>query len=127
MKLGLTDEQRNQLEEGRRRARGEDKPVNTSQKPLQGPSKPQKLKSKGKPAHTGHDALLERLKNVGGRVRLRLLDYTAPLVGKVMHFDKFTVSVLVESYDGDDYAPGETAVIFKHALASFVALEKTNV
>lgn len=137
-KLIMNPEQKAQLEEGRRLAaieagasnlpkgapRNDDKML---YKPSVSPHKPQKPKAKGKPGPAGHEALLDKLKSVGGLVRIRFLDSDIQMTGKVMHADKWSISVQVESYRGPDYETGETAVIFKHAIASFVPSEKRNV
>lgn len=85
-------------------------------------------KKKAKVAPTGHEALLEKLRASGANVRIRLMDAPDELIaGVVMHWDKFTISVKIASVVVPQgivktYKVGETAVFYKHALASFTPM-----
>lgn len=118
-----------QLAEGRRLAaleRGEvvETPRSASPEAPTEPLKPFKAEKQEKLPPSGHEALLEKLRVAQTNIRLRLVDSDELIAGKVMHWDKFSVSVKIEAYTCPEgyvkqHRVGETAVFFKAALAAF--------
>lgn len=79
---------------------------------LKDSSRPQKKPFVAK----GHDAILKGVQDIGGFILVLTMNGEAPIRGKLIARDKFTITV--------ELANGRRLTIYKHAIESFEPIQE---